>query len=320
MKKRLLISLFTLFATGVMFGQSTITVKVNDEATSRTGATLAEILAANPEIVAGDVTSLTFETSFLKDEDIKTLRTLKNLTTLDMKDVTLVPVGTGEPIVPTNPFITNAVDSVWTTELGPTGQNAAVSYGITNANQLPSHIFDGMEKLQSVSIPTSVTTFGDYCFMNCKALTTVDNISQVTDLGGHTFLWCTSLQTFTIPNDVVALNNTFMGCTALTSVTFPTTDKLTTIAGAFARCINFNLDDGAIPSTVKHLDDYAFFKCESLTKIVLPEAGLESLGGFAFDYCSSLVEVDNFDKINLGQTQVEVVTVTQAILSCTEIG
>jgi len=310
--KALLTSFMMVFVANAMFAQTPTTVTV----------TLTEETRLADALTTAGVTDVTAVTSLnvsgpMNDADIATLRTLENLATLDMTGVTLLPVGTGEPIVPTNPFITNAVDSVWTTELGPIGQNAPVSYGITDATQLPSHIFDGMKNLQSVTIPSSVTTFGNYCFMGCEALTTVNNISQVTDLGRYTFLWCTSLQTFIIPDNVEALNNTFMGCTKLTSVTFPTTDKLKTIAGAFAHCINFNLNDGALPSTITEIGDYAFFKCEKLTKVVLPasQGQLKKLGGFAFDYCSNLVEVDNFDKINLGETQVEVVTVTQAIPS-----
>ena len=294
--KALLTSFMMVFVANAMFAQTPISITVNNgsKITGTTSQTFADILDTH-SIAASDVTSLIISGP-MKDGDIATLRTLTNMTTLDMTGVTLVPEGTGEPFVPSNPFIT-AVDSVWTTELGPIGQNAPVPHGITSATKLPSHIFDGMQNLQSVTIPTSVTTFGDYCFMNCKALTTVNNISRVTDLGGHTFLWCTSLQTFTIPDNVLELNSTFMGCTALTSVTFPATEKLTTIVGAFARCISFNLNNGAIPSTVRTIGDYAFFKCESLTKIVLPEAGLTSLGGFAFEYCKELVTVENFDKI-----------------------
>ncbi len=319
--KALLTSFMMAFVANAMFAQTPTTVTVT--LTSEISLASALTTAGVTDVTA--VTSLTVSGP-MKDVDIATLRTLTNMTTLDMTDVTLVPdlykEGDERPVGknvgdPKSPFI-EAVDSVWTTELGPIGQNAPVPHGITSATKLPSHIFDGMENLQSVTIPTTVTTFGDYCFMDCEALTTVNNIDLVTDLGGHTFLWCTSLQSFEIPNDVTELHSTFMGCTALTSVTFPA--NLTTIAGAFARCINFNLINGAIPSTVRTIGDYAFFKCESLTKIVLPEAGLTSLGGFAFDYCSSLTEVVNFDKINLGETQVELdnhqfATVTQAIPS-----
>ena len=329
--KALLTSFMMVFVANAMFAQtSTISITVNNgsKITDTTSQTFADILSSH-SIAPSNVTSLTISGP-MKDGDIATLRTLTNMTTLDMAGVTFVPdlykegdeIPEGKNVGdPKSPFIT-AVDSVWTTELGPIDQNAAVPHGITSATKLPSHIFDGMKKLTSVTIPTSVTTFGDYCFMGCEALTTVNNIDRdidrVTDLGGHTFLWCTSLQSFEIPNDVTELHSTFMGCTALTSVTFPA--NLTTIAGAFARCINFNLINGAIPSTVRTIGDYAFFKCESLTKIVLPEAGLTSLGGFAFDYCSSLTEVVNFDKINLGETQVELdnhqfATVTQAIPS-----
>lgn len=294
--KALLTSFMMVFVANAMFAQTPISITVNNGSTitGTTSQTFADILSTH-SIAASDVTSLTISGP-MKDGDIATLRTLTNMTTLDMTHVTLVPEGTDDPFVPFNPFIT-AVDSVWTTELGPIGQNAPVPHGITSATKLPSHIFDGMKKLTSVTIPTSVTTFGDYCFMDCKALTSVNNINQVTDLGNHTFLWCTSLQDFTIPGNIVELNSTFMGCTALTSVTFPATEKLTTIVGAFARCISFNLNNGAIPSTVRTIGDYAFFKCESLTEIVLPEAGLTSLGGFAFEYCKELVTVENFDKI-----------------------
>lgn len=304
--KTLLTSFIMVFVANAMFAQTSISITANDVA--GTGTTLSQALT-NANVAASDVTSLIIISGPMKDADIAYMRTLTNLATLDMKEVMLVPdlELKDEDYVPKTPFITNAVDSVWTTELGPIGQNASVSYGITSANQLPSHIFDGMKKLTSVTIPSSVTTFGNYCFMGCEALTTVKNISQVTDLGRYTFLWCTSLQNFTIPNGVEELNNTFMGCTALTSVTFPTTDKITTIAGAFARCINFNLNKGALPSTITEIGDYAFFKCEKLTKVVLPETQgqLKKLGGFAFEYCYSLEEVDNFDKISLSAVDVK---------------
>ena len=299
--KALLTSFMMVFVANAMFAQtSTISITVNGTA-SGTGTTLSQALT-NANVADSDVASLIISGD-MKDADIITLRTLTNMTTLDMTGVTLVPdlVNVGGQDTPRQFFIENAVDSVFSTELAPyETQEHTGHYGIMSSTELPSHIFDSMENLVTVTLPSNITSFGKCCFMHCTSLTTVKNTSQLNSLGTRAFMGCNALTSFTIPDSVKNLDGTFFDCINLESVKFPDTDKLTTIGNsAFARCYKFNLNNGFIPSTVRVINEYAFFLCDELTKIVLPSAGLTALGGFAFDRCSKLETVENFDKIQV---------------------
>jgi len=281
MKKLLLISVLTLFATGVMFGQTSVDLG--------SGTDKKTLEAALTEAGVTDALTITGE---MNDADIATLRTLTNLTTLDMKDVTLVPNISGDPAEPVNPFITSesqkAVEYTFTTGLKIVeNETRYVACGIMNAAELPSHIFDGMTSLQKVSIPSSVTTFGNYCFKDCTALTAVDNLGSLTSLGSYTFYKCTALEHFTIPSTVTSLVGTFMDCTNLKDVTMPLPSGLTEINAAFARCTNFNPANFVIPDNVTKIKEYAFYECTSLNNIVLPD-NITEFDGYCFCGCKNL--------------------------------
>lgn len=294
-----LLTSFMVFVASAMFAQTAQTaITVSVTAETRLDAALFTAGVSN----VTTITSLTVSGP-MTDADIITLRTLTNMTTLDMTAVTLVPdlENVGGQDTPKQFFIENAVDSVFSTELAPAEVQVNTGhYGIMSATELPSHIFDTMENLVTVTLPTAVTSLGKCCFMHCTSLTTVNNTSQLTSLGTRAFMGCYALTSFTIPDNVVELDGTFFDCINLESITFPATDRLTTIGNsAFARCYKFNLNDGFIPSTVRAVNEYAFFLCDELTKIVLPSAGLTALGGFAFDRCPKLETVENFDKIQV---------------------
>lgn len=290
MKKLLLISVLTLFATGVMFGQTSVDLG------SAANSNKQSLEAALGTTDVSSITSLTIKGE-MNDADIAYMRsTLTNLATLDMKEVTLVPdlELKGEDNVPKTPFITSesqkAVEYTFTTGLQIVeNKTRYVACGIMNAAELPSHIFDGMTSLQTVSIPSSVTTFGNYCFKDCTALKTVNILETqpLTSLGTYTFYKCTALEHFTIPSTVTSLVGTFMDCTNLKDVTMPLPSGLTEINAAFARCTNFNPANFVIPDNVTKIKEYAFYECTSLNNIVLPD-NITEFDGYCFCGCKNL--------------------------------
>ena len=116
----------------------------------------------------------------------------------------------------------------------------------------------------SVTIPSGVTSLGDYCFQNCTGLTSVTIPSDVTNLGSSCFYGCTGLTNVTIPSGVTSLgDNCFQDCTGLTSVT--------------------------IPSSVTNLGKNCFNNCVSLTSVTIPSS-VTSLGSNCFRNCNKLVD------------------------------
>ena len=73
-----------------------------------------------------------------------------------------------------------------------------------------------------MTIPSSVTSLGNYCFSGCSGLTSITIPSSVTLLGDGCFSYCSSLTSITIPSSVTSLDSfCFSGCSGLISITIP---------------------------------------------------------------------------------------------------
>ena len=59
--------------------------------------------------------------------------------------------------------------------------------------------FYGCSGLTSITIPSSVTSLGEYCFYDCSGLTSITIPSSVTSLGNSCFASCSGLASVTIP-------------------------------------------------------------------------------------------------------------------------
>ena len=93
----------------------------------------------------------------------------------------------------------------------------------------------------------------------------------VTEIGANAFRFNKALEHVWLPYTIEKINNNaFEGCINLLSV-------------------EFNEDDNE-PSKLKVIDDFAFYKCEKLSNIILPES-LQQINGAAFAFCNGLKQI-----------------------------
>ena len=85
---------------------------------------------------------------------------------------------------------------------------------------LPDRAFKDCTALQEVTLPDGVQVIGEYAFVRCAALTTV-NLPQVTRIDEGVFRGCTSLKTLTLDNVTAIGLDAFYGCTGLETLKMP---------------------------------------------------------------------------------------------------
>ena len=160
--------------------------------------------------------------------------------------------------------------------------------------------------IESITIPDSIKSIGNYAFSDCDNLTAV----YITDLtawcnipftygtdnggsnplenGGALYLNNELVTELNIPNTVTEIKpNAFYGCSSLTSVVIG--DSVTSIGNtAFYDCTS--LTSVVIGDSVTSIGSSAFSGCSSLTEIVIPDS-VTSIGDWAFRNCTSLTEI-----------------------------
>ena len=156
--------------------------------------------------------------------------------------------------------------------------------------------FSGCSSLSSVTIPVGVTTIEDGAFSGCSNLTSVIISSSVTSIGSWAFSYCSNLAKVSIPSSVTNIaDRAFHGCAKLKSleVLFDnenyksisglllTKDAKTLVAAPRG------LPDLMIPPGVTNIGSYAFSGCHGLESVVLPSS-VKSIGDYAFFNCISL--------------------------------
>lgn len=80
--------------------------------------------------------------------------------------------------------------------------------------------FANCPTLTSITIPNSVTVFGNAAFYNCSGLSRVNIPNGVTGIGLNTFNGCASITNIIMPDGVTFIDSSaFEGCTSLTNMT-----------------------------------------------------------------------------------------------------
>lgn len=130
---------------------------------------------------------------------------------------------------------------------------------------IADNAFEGMEQLESVSLPVSLRR-----------------------IGKNAFCQCTALQSATLKKDLQSIGESaFQGCAALENVDFP--EGLTTLeASAFMECTS--LTKVILPDSLTELGHDCFYKCKNLQKLKIGQ-GITKIPYWCFGYNRSLQDI-----------------------------
>ncbi|MBP8593415.1 MAG: leucine-rich repeat protein [Ruminococcus sp.] len=150
------------------------------------------------------------------------------------------------------------------------------------------YAFQENDSLTTISIPNKVTSIGKYAFNNCDALTTADLGSGVKSVGSYAFFHCAALTDMTFPESVKELGEgTLCFCTSLVSLKLPS--ALETIPAEMCEGCTL-LSEVTMPKALTTIENGAFEDCSSLPEIVIHNK-VKTVGQYAFDGCTSLKEI-----------------------------
>ena len=156
---------------------------------------------------------------------------------------------------------------------------------IGDSTRIGSHAFIYCHSLQSITIPSSVTSISGTVFQYCYSLRSITVPSGVTSISSYLFQTCYSLQNITIPSGVTSIgSNAFDSCHSLQGVTIPS--SVTSIGSlAFNGC--YSIQNVTIPNGVTNIQTGTFQYCYTLNSVTIPSS-VTSISGSAFQYCYSL--------------------------------
>ncbi len=140
----------------------------------------------------------------------------------------------------------------------------------------------------SYTVPDGVTTLEKYAFENDVYLQTLSLPDTLTSFGQQAFFGMQELRSITLPEGITSIGqNDFACCVHLASVALPSTLKEIK-SSAFTECPA--LKEIIIPEGVTSIGKYAFESDSSLERAVLP-ASLRSVGQASFGNCPQLEHV-----------------------------
>ena len=188
-----------------------------------------------------------------------------------------------------------------------------VNYSVTS---IEGSALSWCSDLESVNIPESVTSIGEYAF-EYSSLEFINIPESVTSIAHGTFCGCDRLTSITIPESVTSIGGAaFFGCTILTTVKIP--ESVTSIGGgAFEGCSGLTTIN--IPESVTGIDAYTFKECNSLKSIDIPK-NTTYLGWEAFSNCHSLTSINIPESVThiggcsfFGCTNLTSITIPQGV-------
>ena len=150
--------------------------------------------------------------------------------------------------------------------------------------------FSGCGSLTSIVIPDSVTSIGDEVFSFCRNLKNVTIGDGVTSIGYHMFEYCDNLENVTIGDGITSIDGSAFYQSGFYNKTSAWENDALYINKYLIRVRTTLLGSYNIKDGTTLIADEAFFGCEDLTSIVIPES-VKSIGDSAFRCCSELESI-----------------------------
>lgn len=179
-------------------------------------------------------------------------------------------------------------------------------------SEIENNLFQGFVNLQTVTLPSSVKTIGEYAFDGCSKLAQI-NLESVQHIKLYAFQNCSGLTAIDLSESLTLEANAFVNCSQL--VTVADLSKVEQIGEyVFSNCLHLEEVNNFQNAQLTSIPNYAFFGCSSLTTIQLP-ATLTSVGISSFENCSDLTfetkptQITNFGNrafYNCGKVDVSI--------------
>lgn len=180
--------------------------------------------------------------------------------------------------------------------IGESGLQKVIFPNDSKLKSIGKYAFSGCNLLESISIPSSVTSIGEGAFYTCGKLSSAIHIPEgVKTIKEGTFKYCESLTSVTIPSTVNAImDDAFNGCEKLATITIPVGVNYIG-ADAFFDCVA--LDEVVIPEGVKEIGDGAFRDCDNLHTLYIPSSIELNDEGTAYMLGRSAFDSDNLTTV-----------------------
>ena len=142
-------------------------------------------------------------------------------------------------------------------------------------------LFEGLDKLQKITLTDNITSIGTRAFAGCTSLKEITIPSSVVELGDEIFVGCTNLSSLEVEsgNKMYKSNNGVL---------------INSDTGYILYCTKNYSGSYTAPSGITGIAPGAFEDCNSITEITLPNCRITGNSSYAFKGCSSLKSV-NFD-------------------------
>lgn len=153
------------------------------------------------------------------------------------------------------------------------------TYRVTSVDEMA---FANNTMLTKLTLPETITVFGQGSFTNCSSMTAVNIPAAIQDIPSACFAQCKKMAAFTMPEQVKTIGNlAFANCANANKIEL--NEGITTIGErAFLGCSS--IKEITLPSTVCKIGGNAFYRASKLTKIhckaTTPPALSDSLGDY----------------------------------------